>query len=71
MLRSLLSAVFSVPPLTAIGAAVGSDLQDLQNQIEQVSTGNLKDALMCISDVAWRSCIGSWSRCSRGQRSWA
>ena len=27
-----------------------SDLQDLQNQIEQVSS--LKDALLCISDVA-------------------
>ena len=52
MLRSQapLLTVLSCPPLTAVVAAVGSDLQDLQNQIEQVSS--LKDALMCISDVA-------------------
>ena len=40
----------SCPSLSAVVAAVGSDLHDLQNQIEQVSS--LKDALMCISDVA-------------------
>ena len=49
VLRSPLSAVLSCPPLTAVVAAVGSDLQDLQNQVEQVSS--MKDALMCISDV--------------------
>ena len=42
VLRSQLPAVLSCPPLTAVVAAMGSDLQDLQkrnlrkNQIEQV-----------------------------------
>ena len=49
VLLSPLSAVLSCPALTAVVAAVGSNLQDLQNQIEQVSS--MKDALMCISDV--------------------
>ena len=49
VLRSPLSAVLSCLPLTAVVAAVGSDLQDLQDQIEPLSS--LEDALMCISDV--------------------